>query len=121
MSNQRPRIKFNKDGICGPCQHTENKKLNLIDYKKRHSTLLKLLDKHRSKTNKYDIIVPCSGGKDSTYQTLKVLELGYKPLCVNASTDKLSDLGRYHIDNHKKIGVDFIEVSTTPIIRRKIR
>ena len=26
MSNQRPRIKFNEEGICGPCLYTEKKK-----------------------------------------------------------------------------------------------
>ena len=31
MSNQRPRIQFNKDGICGPCVYTEKKKSRIID------------------------------------------------------------------------------------------
>ena len=38
-----------------------------INWKKREEELLRLLDKHRSKTNKNDIIVPCSGGKDGSW------------------------------------------------------
>ena len=66
MSNQRPRISFDKEGVCQPCRYTENKKKGLIDYKKRKIQLEKLLDKHRSKKGEYDVIVPCSGGKDSS-------------------------------------------------------
>ena len=42
------------------------------------------------------------------------------PLCVTATTDKLSDIGRRNIENIKKMGVDYIELSTNPLIRRKI-
>ena len=45
-----------------PCSYTQKK---LIDYNKRKDEL-KLLDKHRSKDGEHDIIVPCSGGKDSS-------------------------------------------------------
>ena len=59
ISNQRPRITFNKKGICSACEYALFKK-NKIDWKKREEELLRLLDKHRSKTNKNDIIVPCN-------------------------------------------------------------
>ena len=42
------------------------------------------------------------------------------PLVVNVIPDKLSELGRYNIDNVKKLGVDTIEISLDPKIRRKI-
>ena len=29
ISNQRPRIKFSKDGICGPCEYFEYKKKSI--------------------------------------------------------------------------------------------
>ena len=35
MSNQRPRISFDKEGICGPCRYTEMKHKGIINYKKR--------------------------------------------------------------------------------------
>ena len=50
----------------------------------------------------YDCVVPVSGGKDSTTQTLRMLELGMNPLCVTATTDQLSDIGRRNIENLKR-------------------
>jgi N-acetyl sugar amidotransferase len=49
-----------------------------------------------------------------------MLELGMNPLCVTATTDMLSDIGRYNIENIKQLGVDYIEVSANPVVRRKI-
>ena len=66
MSNQRPRITFDKEGVCSPCRYTEMKKNNEINYEKRKIELEKLLDKYRRNDGSYDIIVPCSGGKDSS-------------------------------------------------------
>ncbi|MBI4395581.1 MAG: N-acetyl sugar amidotransferase, partial [Elusimicrobia bacterium] len=59
-------------------------------------------------------------GKDSTYQVLRMKELGMNPLCVTAATDKLSEIGRHNIENLKRLGVDYIEVTTNPIVRRRI-
>src|SRR5918912_376051 len=42
------------------------------------------------------------------------------PLCVTATTDMLSEIGRQNIENVKKLGVDYIEVSVNPVIRRRI-
>ena len=42
------------------------------------------------------------------------------PLCVVATTDMLSDIGKKNIENIKKLGVDCIEYSANPVIRRKI-
>jgi tRNA(Ile)-lysidine synthase TilS/MesJ len=50
-----------------------------------------LVRSHPGKT--HDVIVACSGGKDSTWQVVKCLELGLKPLAVTATTDHLSDAG----------------------------
>ena len=32
MSNQRPRISFDKNGICGPCRYTEMKNKGIINF-----------------------------------------------------------------------------------------
>ncbi|MCB0117218.1 MAG: N-acetyl sugar amidotransferase, partial [Caldilineaceae bacterium] len=68
----------------------------------------------------YDCIVPVSGGKDSTFQVIRMLELGMNPLCVTATTDHLTEIGRYNIENIKKLGVDYIEVTMNPVIRRRV-
>ena len=86
MSNQRPRISFDKEGVCNACRYTEMKHKGIIDYKKRKTLLEKLLDKHRSKNGEYDVIVPCSGGKDSSTIAHKLKhEWGMNPLLVTFS------------------------------------
>ena len=64
ISNQRPRIIFNDEGICSGCLNTEYKN-NEVDWEERERELKDLLDSHRSKDGSWDVIVPSSGGKDS--------------------------------------------------------
>ena len=61
MSNQRPRIQFNEEGICSACVY-HNYKNQVIDWDKREKELEELCDKHRSKDGSWDVIVPGSGG-----------------------------------------------------------
>jgi N-acetyl sugar amidotransferase len=93
MSNQRPRITFDENGVCSACRYAEYKK-NKIDWKKREQELRALCDKHRSKDGSFDVIVPCSGGKDSSMiaHRLKV-EYGMHPLCVTFSPPQYTDIG----------------------------
>ena len=48
ISNQRPRITFDKNGICSACNFSELKKNN-FDWKKRENELQKLCNKFRKK------------------------------------------------------------------------
>ena len=66
MSNQRPRITFDAEGVCGGCRNNELYKKK-TDWNKREEELNKLLDKYRRKDGKWDVVVPSSGGKDSAY------------------------------------------------------
>ncbi len=119
MPETKPDFKIEADGICVACKaYADRKKIN---WEERKDQFLKIAKRFKDKSkNNYDCIIPSSGGKDSTYQAIKMLELGLNPLCVTASTDLLSELGRYNIENMKKLGVDYIEISTDPITRRKI-
>lgn len=79
------------------------------------------MDKYKSKDgSNWDCIIPVSGGKDSTYQVLKMLELGMNPLCVTATTCDLSDIGRKNIENIKSLGVDYVEFTSNRIVRAKL-
>ncbi len=119
MPDSKPDLKFDEQGVCSACRNFENRAE--IDYAGREQELHRVLERYRSKggTN-YDCIVPVSGGKDSTYQVLQVLDLGLNPLCVTATTDHLTAIGRHNLDNIKALGVDLIEVSTNPVVRRRI-
>lgn len=115
--NTKPDLYF-EDGVCSACIVFDEREK--IDWNLRAESLKQIIKENTCKTNNYDCIVPVSGGKDSHYQTLKALEYGLKPLAVNATTDDLSPLGHRNLTNISKLGVDCIEVSTNPKIRRKI-
>lgn len=115
----KPDLWFNEDGICSACLNFANRAE--VDWAKRKTELLTVLERYRIKDgSNYDCIVPVSGGKDSHYQLIRLLELGMTPLCITATTDDLSDIGRRNIENMKRLGVDYIEVSTNPVVRRRI-
>lgn len=119
MPDTKPDLRLDEEGVCNACRSYERRAV--VDWDARRRELLSLVEKYRSKDgSNYDCIVPVSGGKDSTYQVLKVLELGLNPLCVTATTDRLTDIGRRNIENIKRMGVDYIEVSTNPRVRRRI-
>lgn len=119
MPDTKPDLQIDDQGVCSACNYYLSR--HEVDWKKRSQELLEVVDRYRSKNNSnYDCIVPCSGGKDSTYQVLRILELGLNPLCVTASTDKLTELGRFNIENIRKLGVDYVEVSVNPNVRHSI-
>jgi N-acetyl sugar amidotransferase len=115
----KPDLSFDERGICNACLNYMSR--TEVDWDARKRDLLQVVEKYRSKDgSNYDCIVPVSGGKDSTYQLLRLLEIGMNPLCVTATTDDLSDIGRRNIENTKNLGVDYIEVTTNPVVRRRI-
>lgn len=119
MPETKPNLRIDVEGICNACRSFEKRKE--IDWGKRKKDLFSILEKYRSKNNSnWDCIVPVSGGKDSHYQVIRMLQFGLNPLCVVATTCNLSEIGRKNIDNIKNLGVDCIEFSPNPKIRRKL-
>lgn len=119
MPETKPDLFIDAQGVCSACRAFEGRAE--VDWQARREELLDVLDRYRSKDgSNYDCIVPVSGGKDSTTQAIRLLQLGMNPLCVTATTDELSDIGRRNIENIKKQGVDYIEITTNPVLRRKI-
>lgn len=119
MPSSKPDLSFNNDGVCNACSNFHAREA--VDWTKRQTELISLLDQYRCRSGQnWDCIVPVSGGKDSTYQALQLLQLGMTPLCVTASTCDLSELGRKNLNNLRELGVDLIEVSANPQVRRKL-
>lgn len=115
----RPHLTLDESGVCSACRSYESRKD--IDWKQRERELQDILGRYRSKSGvHWDCVIPVSGGKDSVYQVLKMLEFGMTPLCVAASTCHLSEIGRRNLENLKNLGVDLIEFSPNPITRRKL-
>ena len=119
MPDTKPDLFLDDEGICNACRSYENRAE--VDWTKRYDELQEILSKYKNKdgTN-WDCIVPVSGGKDSTYQVVKMLQLGLNPLCVTSTTCDLSNIGRKNIENIKNLGVDYVEMSPNPNIRAKL-
>lgn len=115
----KPDLSFDAEGVCSACIAFDQR--DEVDWDVRRQEFLDTVAEYRNDDgSNYDCIVPVSGGKDSTYQVLRLLEVGINPLCVTATTDALSEIGRRNIENIKKLGVDYIEVTANPVVRRKI-
>ena len=119
ISNQRPRLHFDKDGICSACNNVDYK--NSIDWDKRESELIKLLDLHRSDNGNWDVIVPSSGGKDSGYVAhLLKYKYNMNPLLVTWSPLKYTQIGIENFNNLNNSGFQNIKCSQNGILNSKL-
>lgn len=111
MPDTRPDTPF-IDGECAAC--VSYRRRPSIDWDARRAALVALLERHDRRC-----IVPSSGGKDSTYQVMTLLELRADVTVVTARTCHLTELGRRNIDNlarHARI----IEVVPNMAVRAKL-
>ena len=114
--DSRPDCHF-VDGVCSGCRsYAERAKINWYE---RKAELVRMLAKAKKRCSQYDVVVPVSGGKDSTYQVLTLLEMGARVLAVNAGTDYLSDIGRRNLDNLKRF-CDVVEWTPNIEVRKKL-
>ena len=118
MPSTKPDLHIDEQGVCNACRAYESRKN--VDWIARKNELTSILEKYRSKDGGWDCVVPVSGGKDSTFQVIRVLQLGLNPLCVTSSTCDLSQIGRENIENLKRLGVDHMEFSPNPKVRSKL-
>ena len=120
ISNQRPRISFDEFGICSACKYSEFK--DTIDWQLREKELLDLLDKHRRSDGGYEVIVPCSGGKDSAYIAHELKhKYGMKVLTVTWAPHLYTEAGWENLQNMVHIGgIDNILCTPNGITHRKL-
>jgi tRNA(Ile)-lysidine synthase TilS/MesJ len=116
MPYTRPDLHLDEEGVCNACRSYESRKLVNWDLRRlRRQELLTILDRYQRNGSNWDCIVPVSGGKDSTYQVVRMLQLGMNPLCVTSTTCDLSAIGRKNI-NIPQIVINFVRwyYSVTP-------
>ena len=120
VSNQRPRITFDANGVCSACAFSEIKK-NRIDWRQRENELEQLCDKFRKDNGEYDVIVPCSGGKDGSFVAHQLkYKYGMNPLTVTWAPLKASEIGRKNLDAFIKSGFNHILGTPDPIVTKKL-
>lgn len=116
LPDSRPNLKFDKDGLCN-CA-TKAQKM-AIDWKQREQYFAELVKEVKSKNAVYDCIIPVSGGKDSTWQVIKALEYGLRPLCVTWKTPARNALGEANLQNLISLGVNHIDFSINPKVEKR--
>jgi N-acetyl sugar amidotransferase len=119
ISNQRPRISFDSKGICSACNFADFKKT--LDWKSREEELKRLCDKFRKSNGDYDILIPCSGGKDGDYVAHQMKYVfGMNPLTVTWSPLKYTDIGRKNLDAFLASGFNHVLGTPDPIVTKKL-
>jgi N-acetyl sugar amidotransferase len=111
MPDTRPDTPF-VDGVCAAC--ISYAKRPSIDWEARKADLLRLLDRFDGRC-----IVPSSGGKDSHYQALTLLDLGADVTIVTATTCHLTAIGRRNIENLARYART-VEVTPNRTVRAKL-
>lgn len=119
LPDTRPNLEIGPDGVCNACRAHELKAT--IDWPGREAAFQAVVEsaKQRAQPKGYDCIVPVSGGKDSTWQTVKCLEYGLKPLAVTYATPARTDVGRKNLENLIDQGVDHIDYRISPEVERR--
>jgi len=113
VSNQRPRITFDSNGVCSACNYADYKKKE-VDWNERESKLSSLCDKFRKNDGSYDAIVPSSGGKDSgVVAHMLKHKYGMNPLTVTWAPHLYTEIGFQNHQSHIQVG-DLSNILVTP-------
>ncbi|MBN2586771.1 MAG: hypothetical protein JXA64_07195 [Candidatus Fermentibacteraceae bacterium] len=80
-----PDVDYDENGVCRVCREFDMK-MSKIDWEARERKLEKILRRYRGRGTKYDVLVPFSGGKDSTY-TLWLMKNKYGMRCLAFNFD----------------------------------
>lgn len=120
ISNQRPRITLDENGICSACKFAEYKRRH-IDWEQRERELVALCDRYRSIDGSHDVIVPCSGGKDGSFVAHQLkYKYGMNPLAVTWSPLKPTEVGRRNLWSFIQSGFDHIQGTPNGVVTRKL-
>lgn len=118
LPDTRPNLVLDAEGVCNACRNHESKAA--IDWNGRGAALRNVAAQAKAKSSGYDCVIPVSGGKDSTWQTIKCLELGLKPLAVTWRTPARTEIGQRNLDNLISLGVDHIDYTIDPRVEREL-
>ena len=104
MSNQRPRIAFDQNGVCSACNFAELKNKD-INWNEREKELEELVRRFKRNDGKFEVVVPASGGKDSGYVAHQLRhKYGMKVLTVTWSPHLYTPEGWVNFQNMIHVG-----------------
>lgn len=117
MPETRDNIYLFPDGVCSACKSFELSQR--IDFVEKERDLVEILVHARAR-GQHDCIIPVSGGKDSTYQVNKILDLGFRPLCIVILPGLRTTIGKENLRNLREMGVDLFEIEVEESVWRPI-
>jgi len=118
LPDTRPNLELDENGVCNACRnHLQRPE---IDWQARQRDFLYVVENAKERSQGYDCLIPVSGGKDSTWQVIKCLEYGLKPLCLTWKTPARTAIGQKNLDNLVALGVDHIDYQISPDVERRL-
>ncbi|MGK5094690.1 N-acetyl sugar amidotransferase [Deltaproteobacteria bacterium TL4] len=117
LPDTRPGVVIDEEGISNVYKQNLSKKN--IDWSARETAFRSVIENAQSRSQRYDCLIPVSGGKDSTWQVVKCLEYGLTPLAVTWKTPARTALGQKNLDNLVSLGVDHIDYQVNPKVEAK--
>ena len=133
ISNQRPlacrefsrtadtkigQMAFDAEGVCAACRVAERKAST--DWAAREQALVEILARYR-RTNRADVLVPGSGGKDSVYAAhLLKFRYGMHPLLVTWAPHEYTRVGLRNYRAWLAAGFDAMLVTPNPRVHAQL-
>ncbi len=118
----KPDLYFDKLGVCDACRSAEQKWAvdGSIDWEDRSREFDAIIAR-LPKKGLYDCVVPVSGGKDSTYQTIRMVEFHkLRTLAVTFDQFDQTPIGQHNLKILKEVGVDHIHFTLNPKLLKKL-
>jgi N-acetyl sugar amidotransferase len=117
--DSRPRIVFDRDGVCNACLYADEKRT--IDWDARRDELERLVAPYRRRDGRWDCVVPWSGGKDSSTVAWRLkFEVGLNPLLVTFSPLLPNDIGLRNRETMLRAGFDHIYFRANQKVHRHL-
>ena len=119
-NKQKETIQFDDDGVCVACRWHDIK-YNEIDWDSREEELLRLVDRFRSKTGDFDVVVPGSGGKDSLFVSNELKQrYGMTPLTVTWPPHIYTEIGWKNFQSWLDMGIANISLTPNKEFHRRL-
>ncbi|MDW3206326.1 MAG: N-acetyl sugar amidotransferase [Alphaproteobacteria bacterium] len=114
-------LTFDADGVCSGCRVHEEK--DELDWSSRFRRLEALVELYRSRSGqRYDCIVPVSGGRDSYFIVdVVVNRLGLNPLLVSYNRHYNSAIGHRNLAYLRTIfDCDYVQYTLSPVVAKAL-
>lgn len=110
-----PNVQLDEKGICDICNSFDQYKNRVADYFRTMDDLQTLFDKSRQQHHsEFDCVALLSGGKDSTYALVRLVNMGLRVLTATLDNGYISDGAKENIERiARQLGVKHVYLRTS--------